>query len=90
MINTSKNGGHGKGKYFVAEADESDGSFINYNGHYGIITNVEQEHMNYWKTEEHLHEGFKSFTSCIHNSFFWCVARWISSQNQLTIMEVCD
>ena len=51
--------------YFVAEADESDGSFINYNGHYGIITNVEQEHMNYWKTEEHLHEGFKSFTSCM-------------------------
>ena len=72
MINTGKNGGHGTGKYFVAEADESDGSFLNYNGHYGIITNVEQEHMSYWRTEERLHEGFKSFASCIEN-LFWCV-----------------
>ena len=72
MINTGKNGGHGKGKYFVAEADESDGSFLNYTGHYGIITNVEQEHMSYWKTEEQLHEGFKSFASC-NDNLFWCV-----------------
>jgi len=71
LMNTGKNGGHGTGKYFVAEADESDGSFLNYNGHYGIITNVEQEHMNYWKTEEHLLEGFKSFASHIEN-LFWC------------------
>ena len=72
LINTGKNGGHGTGKYFVAEADESDGSFLNYTGHCGIITNVEQEHMNYWRTEERLHEGFKTFASCIEN-LFWCV-----------------
>ena len=72
VMNTGKNGGHGTGKYFVAEADESDGSFLNYNGHCGIITNVEQEHMNYWKTEERLHEGFKSFASQIEK-LFWCV-----------------
>jgi len=71
LKNIGKNGGHGTGPHFVAEADESDGSFLNYKGHYGIITNIEQEHMNYWKNEEALFDGFKSFASCVEK-LFWC------------------
>ena len=71
LRNIGKNGGHGTGPHFVAEADESDGSFLNYKGHYGIITNIEQEHMSYWKTEQALLEGFKSFASRVEK-LLWC------------------
>jgi UDP-N-acetylmuramate--alanine ligase len=40
----------GKGGYFVAEADESDGSFRNFKPFFSIITNIETEHMDYYKT----------------------------------------
>lgn len=71
-LNTNSH--YGKGRYFVAEADESDGSFINYPGFGAIITNLEQDHMNYWKTEEALVEGFRNFASRIGSKqhLFWC------------------
>ena len=34
MMHTGKNEDHGTGKYLVAEADGSDGPFLNYTGHY--------------------------------------------------------
>lgn len=51
----------GKGKYFVAEADESDGSFLKLKKFGAIITNIEEEHLEYWKTKENLIEGFLDF-----------------------------
>lgn len=35
----------GKGEYFIAEADESDASFLNYHPYISIITNVEADHL---------------------------------------------
>lgn len=74
LQNLQKNGGWGKGEYFVAEADESDGSFLNYQGEGGIVTNLEKEHLAYWKTEDHLCKGFQTFFKQIKNRelFFWC------------------
>jgi UDP-N-acetylmuramate--alanine ligase len=40
------NGHHGTGPYFVAEADESDRSFLIYRPHVAIITNIEGDHLN--------------------------------------------
>jgi UDP-N-acetylmuramate--alanine ligase len=65
------NGGHGKGAYFVAEADESDGSFLKYPGFGAIITNLEDDHMNYWKTHENLVRGFQTF-SLEKELLVWC------------------
>ena len=51
ILNSENTNAHlGKGKYFIAEADESDGSFINISdkAHSAIVTNLEQEHLNYW------------------------------------------
>ncbi len=63
----------GKGEYFVAEADESDGSFLKYHGHGAIITNIDLDHLNYWKTEETLIAGFFQFASHIFSPhLFWC------------------
>ena len=45
LQNLQKNGGYGSGELFVLEADESDGSFLNYEGEGAIVTNVEKEHL---------------------------------------------
>ena len=73
ILNFNKNGGNGEGKYFVAEADESDGSFLNYPGDGAIITNIEADHLDYWKTEQSMKRGFLQFIEGIkdHSLFFW-------------------
>lgn len=70
--NYSTNGYQGKGRYFVAEADESDGTFLRYQGLGGIITNVEEEHLDFWKNREALIQGFKTFASQISTYLLWC------------------
>lgn len=50
----------GTGPYFVAEADESDGTHIKYQPYALIVTNVDQDHMEHYGTEERLIEGFKA------------------------------
>lgn len=68
------NGQAGKGPYFVAEADESDGSFLKTPSFGAIVTNLEKEHLNYWKTPENLKAGFKKFFQQVQNEshLFWC------------------
>lgn len=70
----NSNGRFGKGVYFALEADESDGSFLRYASFGGILTNLEHDHMEYWKTEEALLEAFKTFGSKIGSKehLFWC------------------
>lgn len=75
ILNSKKtNGCHGSGKYFVAEADESDGSFLKTLPFGAIVTNLEKEHLNYWKTFEKLKVGFSNFFSNVisEKHLFWC------------------
>lgn len=51
----------GDGKFFVAEADESDGSFLCYSPKYSIITNIDREHLDYYKSFENEVDAFKCF-----------------------------
>jgi UDP-N-acetylmuramate--alanine ligase len=55
------NGHHGTGPYFVAEADESDKSFLIYRPHVAIITNIEGDHLNNWIDLDGLKAGFLQF-----------------------------
>lgn len=55
------NGHHGQGEYFVAEADESDGSFLRSRGWGAIVTNTDEDHMNYWKSKENLLNAYRIF-----------------------------
>ena len=48
LKNIDNNAYLGRGKYFVAEADESDGSFLYYNPTYSILTNIDHEHLDYY------------------------------------------
>lgn len=51
----------GRGEFLVAEADESDGSFLKLTPAIGVVTNIDREHMEYFKTMEALREAFLSF-----------------------------
>lgn len=68
------NGSHGKGKYFVAEADESDGSFLKYQGYGAIITNIDNDHIDHWGNEEKLIRGFHQFAQQVKSAdhLFYC------------------
>ncbi|HEY0119114.1 MAG TPA: UDP-N-acetylmuramate--L-alanine ligase [Cellulomonas sp.] len=46
---------------FVAEADESDGSFLNYRPLVAIVTNVEPDHLDHYGTREAFEEAFAQF-----------------------------
>lgn len=71
-LNYYSNGTQGKSRYFVAEADESDGTFLKYPCHGAIITNIEEEHLDYWKTREALIQGFKDFAAKTPSILWWC------------------
>lgn len=74
LKNISANSQLGKGKYFIAEADESDGSFLAYPCFGAIITNIDLDHLNHWKSEEALIEGFKEFAKQVSSKdhLLWC------------------
>lgn len=55
------NAKNGKGEWFVAEADESDGSFINLLPWYAVITNIEEDHLDHYKDINEIRESFKQF-----------------------------
>lgn len=50
----------------IIEADESDGTFEYFYPTLGLISNIEMEHMNFFKTKERLLEYFLKFTNNIH------------------------
>ena len=60
----------GNGDYLVAEADESDGSFMLLSPTIAVVTNIDPEHLDHWKTEENLIDGFHQFVSKV--PFFGC------------------
>ncbi|MDK2901515.1 MAG: UDP-N-acetylmuramate--alanine ligase [Thermosediminibacterales bacterium] len=51
----------GKGDYLVAEADESDGSFLKLNPKIAVVTNIENDHLDYYKSMENLNNAFIRF-----------------------------
>lgn len=54
----------GNGPHVVAEADESDRSFLRYFPTMAIVTNVEAEHLEYWGGSfDNIVEGFRQFLS---------------------------
>ena len=64
----------GKGQYFIAELDESDGSFLKFHCNGAIITNIGSDHMDYFGCQDKLIKDFKQFCSQVKSSdhFFWC------------------
>ena len=59
------NAAHGSSRIFVAEADESDGSFLNYRPRIAVVTNVEPDHLDHYGTAEAVYESFDRFTALL-------------------------
>ena len=74
VANIADNAKLGLGKYFVAEADESDGTFLFYKPYYSIITNIDQEHLDFYKKFENIKKAFKKFILSSHKNgcVYWC------------------
>ena len=62
VINSLKNNAKlGKGEWAIVEADESDGSFLKIPINYSIVTNVDKEHLDFYKSFSNLIEAFITF-----------------------------
>src|SRR5512133_1801275 len=55
------NAGAGRGPHFVAEADESDGSFLELAPTVAVVTNVEADHLDHWGDLEAVRAAFRAF-----------------------------
>ena len=64
---------HGTGDIFVAEADESDGSFLSFSPHGAVITNLEPDHLDHHGTAEAYTAVFDQFVDRIEPGGFLVV-----------------
>ena len=51
----------GKGDWAILEADESDGSFLKLPINYSVVTNIDYEHIDYYKNFKNLENSFIKF-----------------------------
>jgi UDP-N-acetylmuramate--alanine ligase len=59
------NAANGESPIFIAEADESDGSFLNYRPQIAVVTNVEPDHLDYYGTADAVYQSFDRFTALL-------------------------
>jgi len=55
----------GNGEVIVAEADESDGSFLKLSPCLAVITNIDREHLDYYRDIEEIKEAFLKFANIV-------------------------
>ncbi len=65
MGNTGTNAGVGKGSAFVVEADEYDNMFLGLKPDIAVITNIEWDHPDFFKTPEDMVESFRRFVGLL-------------------------
>jgi UDP-N-acetylmuramate--alanine ligase len=51
----------GQGEWMIVEADESDGTFVRLPTQIGIVTNIDPEHLDYFKSVENMHREYAAF-----------------------------
>jgi UDP-N-acetylmuramate--alanine ligase len=55
----------GAGEWMVVEADESDGTFLKLPADVAVVTNVDPEHLDHFKTFEAVQEAFRNFVESV-------------------------
>ena len=62
VINSFENSAKlGKSEWSILESDESDGSFVKVPSTYSVVTNIDREHMDFYKSLDDLKEHFIKF-----------------------------
>ena len=84
----------GKSNWCILESDESDGSFIKIPPTYSIVTNIDAEHMDFYRSIENLKNNFVKFINktpsfgksfiCLDNQNNKDILKKISNMNYLT------
>ena len=98
VINSFKsNAKLGKGEWAILEADESDGSFLKLPINYSIVTNIDNEHLDYYKNYKNLENSFIKFINktpptgkaiiCIDNKNITKILNKIKNKNIITYGE---
>lgn len=74
LTDGGQNAYDGTGDVFVAEADESDGSFLVYAPRVAIITNAEPDHLDHYGTPEAVRAAFVAFANRVEpgGAVVWC------------------
>ena len=55
----------GRGEYLVAEADESDGSFLTLSPRFAVVTNIDDDHLDYYGDTGSLMDAFENFSETV-------------------------
>lgn len=63
--NLGSNARSGQSGYVVAEADESDGSFLKFHPYIAVVTNIEDDHLDHYGSQENITKAFTQFVSQI-------------------------
>ena len=98
VINSFKsNAKLGKGEWAILEADESDGSFLKLPFNYSIVTNIDYEHLDFYKNYKNLEKSFIKFIDktpptgksiiCLDNKNLKKILSKIKNKNILTYGE---
>ncbi len=98
VINSlNSNASLGKGEWAILEADESDGSFLKLPINYSIVTNIDNEHLDFYKNYKNLENSFKRFIEktpptgkaiiCLDNKNIKNILNKIKNKNILTYGE---
>ena len=90
LTSSGSNAHRGTGDLFIAEADESDGSFIEYHPHSAIVTNVEHDHVDFFATAADVTRAFSEFADSISRDGFlvYCADDAGSSLLASTVTEI--
>jgi UDP-N-acetylmuramate--alanine ligase len=90
LTSSGSNAHRGTGDLFVAEADESDGSFIEYRPFAAIVTNIEHDHVDYFATEADVTKAFAEFAETIAKDGYliYCADDQGSADLALTITDL--
>lgn len=74
----------GEGEFLVAEADESDGSFLKLSPVLEVITNIDLEHLDYYRDINHIKSAFLQFIDKI--PFYGAAIVCLDDKNIVSIL----
>jgi UDP-N-acetylmuramate--alanine ligase len=78
----------GKGDFLVAEADESDGSFLKLSPTIAVVTNIDREHLDHYASLEEIQSAFVSFANKV--PFYGAVVLCLDDPNVQAIIPQID
>ena len=86
--NLGSNAASGKSDWVVAEADESDGSFLKFSPYIAVVTNIEDDHLDHYGSQENIQKAFAQFVSQIKED--GCAVLCYDNDRVRTIGEATD